>query len=58
MSTPHNRAEKGQIAETILLPGDPLSEIYCGTYLDDVVNLMQCVICWALPASTKGKRFP
>jgi len=24
MSTPHNSASKGQIAETILLPGDPL----------------------------------
>ncbi len=24
MSTPHNRAEKGQIAKTVLMPGDPL----------------------------------
>ena len=24
MSTPHNRAEKGQIAATVLMPGDPL----------------------------------
>ena len=24
MATPHNEAERGQIAESILLPGDPL----------------------------------
>ena len=24
MSTPHNNAEKGQIAKTVLMPGDPL----------------------------------
>ncbi len=24
MSTPHNSAEKGQIAKTVLMPGDPL----------------------------------
>ena len=24
MSTPHNNAEKGDIAKTVLLPGDPL----------------------------------
>ena len=24
MSTPHNSAEKGQFAKTVLMPGDPL----------------------------------
>ena len=24
MSTPHNRAEKGDFAKTVLMPGDPL----------------------------------
>ena len=24
MSTPHNRAQKGEIAKTVLMPGDPL----------------------------------
>ena len=24
MSTPHNSAEKGEIAKTVLMPGDPL----------------------------------
>jgi len=38
MATPHNRAEKGQIAETVLLPGDPLrAKFITETYLEDVV---------------------
>ena len=24
MSTPHNQAQKGEIAKTVLMPGDPL----------------------------------
>ena len=28
MSTPHNRAQKGDIAQSILLPGDPLRAKY------------------------------
>ena len=28
MGTPHNGAEKGQIAKTVLLPGDPLRAKY------------------------------
>lgn len=28
MSTPHNRAEKGEIASTVLMPGDPLRAKY------------------------------
>ena len=27
MSTPHNRAEKGDFAKTVLMPGDPLRAI-------------------------------
>ena len=35
--TPHIGAEKGEIAETILLPGDPLrAKVYCGAFLEDV----------------------
>ena len=37
MSTPHNTAEKGQIASTVLMPGDPLRAKYIAeTYLDNV----------------------
>lgn len=37
MATPHNQAEKGQIAKTVLMPGDPLrAKFLAQTYLDDV----------------------
>lgn len=36
MSTPHNAAEKGNIAKTVLMPGDPLRAKYIAeTYLED-----------------------
>ena len=38
MSTPHNRANKGDFARTVLLPGDPLRAKYIAeTFLTDVV---------------------
>ena len=37
MATPHNQAEKGQIAESILLPGDPLrAKFIAENFLDEV----------------------
>ena len=37
MSTPHKGAEKGDIAKTVLMPGDPLRAKYIAdTYLKDV----------------------
>ena len=37
MSTPHNRAEIGDFAKTVLMPGDPLRAKYIAdTYLKDV----------------------
>ncbi len=37
MSTPHNAAEKGDIARTVLMPGDPLrAKVIAETYLTDV----------------------
>ena len=36
MATPHNNAERGDIAKTILLPGDPLRAKYIAeTYFED-----------------------
>lgn len=36
MGTPHNKAEKGDIAKTVLMPGDPLRAKYIAdTYLDN-----------------------
>ena len=38
MSTPHNSASKGQIAKTVLMPGDPLrSRFIARTFLDEPV---------------------
>ena len=38
MKTFHNEAEPGQIAKTVLMPGDPLRAKYIAeTYLDDVI---------------------
>ena len=40
MSTPHNQANKGDIAKTVLMPGDPLRAKYLAeTYLE---NVKQC----------------
>ena len=39
MSTPHNAAKVGDIAETVLLPGDPLrAKFIAETFLEDVVQ--------------------
>lgn len=39
MATPHIQAEKGQIAETILLPGDPLrAKFIADNYLDNPIQ--------------------
>ena len=38
MPTPHNEAQKGQIAKTVLMPGDPLRAQYVADhYLEDAV---------------------
>ena len=38
MPTPHNNAVKGQIAKTVLMPGDPLrAKKIAETYLSDVI---------------------
>lgn len=37
MATPHNRAANGEIAKTVLMPGDPLRAKWIAeTYLTDV----------------------
>ncbi len=39
MATPHNKAEKGQIAKTVLMPGDPLrAKFIAETFLEDPVQ--------------------
>ena len=39
MATPHNQAEKGQIAKTVLMPGDPLrAKFIADTFLENVTQ--------------------
>ena len=40
MSTPHNEAEKGQFAKTVLMPGDPLrAKFIAETFLENAVQV-------------------
>lgn len=42
MATPHNSAEKGQIAKTVLMPGDPLrAKMIAETFLEDAAQFNQ-----------------
>jgi purine-nucleoside phosphorylase len=56
MSTPHNGAEKGQIAKNVLMPGDPLRAKYVAEhFLEDakLVNTVRNV--FAYTGTYKGK---
>ena len=57
MATPHIGAEKGQIAETILLPGDPLRAKYIAeTFLEDVVQYNNVRGMLGFTGTYKGKK--
>lgn len=57
MATPHIRANKGDIAETILLPGDPLRAKYIAeTFLEDVVQYNNVRGMLGFTGTYKGKR--
>ena len=44
--TPHNRATKGSIAKTVLMPGDPLrAKFIADTYLEDA-KLVKKYLLW------------
>ena len=56
MPTPHIAAKPGEIAETVLMPGDPYRAKWAAeTYLEDIklVNA-GCAACWALPVCTRA----
>jgi purine-nucleoside phosphorylase len=56
MPTPHNTAEKGQIAKTVLMPGDPLRAQYIAqTYLDSVVEFNHVRGMLGFTGTYKGK---
>ena len=57
MPTPHNQAERGQIAGTVLMPGDPLrARMIADTFLDGAVPFNQTRGMLGYTGSYKGKR--
>jgi len=56
MSTPHNSAEKGDIAKTVLMPGDPLrAKFVSEKYLDDPVMFNNVRGMQGFTGTYKGK---
>jgi purine-nucleoside phosphorylase len=57
MATPHIAANKGDIAETILLPGDPLrAKFIADTFLEDVVQFNTTRNMFGYTGTYKGKK--
>lgn len=55
--TPHNHAKKGDYAEAVLLPGDPLrAKWIADTFLDDVKQVNSVRNCFGFTGTYKGKR--
>jgi purine-nucleoside phosphorylase len=56
MSTPHNSADKGQIAATVLMPGDPLrAQFIAGKYLENVSEFNHVRGMLGFTGTYKGK---
>ena len=57
MSTPHNRAENGDFAKTVLMPGDPLrAKFIAENYLEDAVLVNDVRGMLGYTGYYKGKR--
>ena len=57
MSTPHNHANKGDFAETVLMPGDPLrAKFIAETFLEDVKEVNSVRNMLGYTGYYKGKR--
>lgn len=57
MSTPHNNATSGQIAETVLLPGDPLrAKFIAENFLSDVEQFNAVRNMFGYTGTYKGKK--
>lgn len=57
MATPHNSAKMGDIAETVLLPGDPLRAKYIAeTYFEDVRQFNSVRNMFGFTGTYKGKK--
>ncbi len=56
MTTPHNAAEKGQIAKTVLMPGDPLrAKFIAETFLENPVQFNTVRNMFGYTGTYKGK---
>ena len=57
MSTPHNEAKIGEIAKTVIMPGDPLRAKYIAeNFLEDVVCYNEVRGMYGYTGTYKGKR--
>ena len=57
MSTPHNAAKMGDIAETVLLPGDPLrAKVIAERFLTDAVQFNTVRNMFGYTGTYEGKR--
>ena len=57
MSTPHIAANKGDIAETILLPGDPLrAKFIAENFLENVIQYNSVRNMFGYTGNYKGKK--
>jgi purine-nucleoside phosphorylase len=57
MSTPHNEAGNGDIAGTVLMPGDPLrAKVIADTFLEDVVCFNRVRNMFGYTGTYKGSR--
>ncbi len=57
MATPHNRAENGMIAQTVLMPGDPLrAKAIADMYFEDVVMFNDVRNMFGYTGTYKGKK--
>ena len=57
MTTPHISANKGDIAETMLIPGDPLrAKFIADTFLEDVVQFNAVRNMFGYTGTYKGKK--
>lgn len=57
MSTPHNKAKKGEIAKTVLMPGDPLrAKFLAENYLEDVTQFNDVRNMLGYSGTYKGKK--
>lgn len=57
MGTPHNTAEPGDIAELVLMPGDPLrAKLIAETFLEDITCFNTIRNMFGYTGTYKGKR--